>query len=78
MFYETVGALKKALEGISDDVGIAIPSVGVEYEEIKSVELHEMYYDGSRYYDNDFMEDLEEGEKSEMLEDGKREVIIIE
>ena len=77
MFYETVGALKEALRDIDDNVGIAIPDMRItssEYDEIKDVEVCEIYYDGSRYFDDSAVEDWD-AEEMEGLE--KVRVVII-
>ena len=69
MFYETVGQLKKALEEIDDNIGVAMPDMRVtngEYEEIKDVEICYLYYDGSSYYDDEAVEDLDAEEMEEM------------
>ena len=77
MFFETVGALKKALKDIPDDVGVALPDYAItnaEYDEINTIEVCELYYDGSRYYDESAVMDYDEEEMEEMT---KVKVLII-
>ena len=77
MFYETVGALKEALKDIDDNVGVAFLDLSVtniEYDEITGVEVCDLYYDGSRYYDDSAVEDWD-AEDMEGLE--KVRVVII-
>ena len=64
--FDTVGDLKKFLEGVDDDLGIAVPDeriISPEYEEVSSFEVLELWYDGSRYYSEDALQYYDDEEK---------------